>query len=340
MNGNRQSAKTRLATMADVAATAGVSQITVSRALRNPDSVAPETRKKIAAAIKQVDYVPNGVAGSLRSRQTNLVAAIIPSITHHFLGRMIQGFSDVLSPSGLHLMLGTSGESLLGEERIVAAFLAQRPRGILLHNTEHTDACRQLLAQSGIPVIETGDLAPKPIDTAVGYSNFDAAFAMTRHLIERGYRCIAFVGRMRQNERVAERLRGYLEALKEAGIAEKSGPIIEAPAGLGGGAQVISQLLEEHPLVDAVFFGGDALAGGALLECNRRGVPVPGRIAIAGYDDDDLAAELKPSLTALRIPRYETGRRVAETLLLMLRDVPVPSNTIDLGFELLHREST
>jgi hypothetical protein len=212
MKGNRQSAKPRLATMADVAATAGVSQITVSRALRNPDSVAPETREKIAAAIKQVDYVPNGVAGSLRSRQTNLVAAIIPSITHHFLGRMIQGFSDVLGPSGLHLMLGTSGESLLGEERIVAAFLAQRPRGILLHNTEHTDACRQLLAQSGIPVIETGDLGPNPIDTAVGYSNFDAAFAMTRHLIERGYRRIAFVSRTRPNERAAERLRGYREA--------------------------------------------------------------------------------------------------------------------------------
>jgi LacI family gluconate utilization system Gnt-I transcriptional repressor len=253
---------------------------------------------------------------------------------------MIQGFSDVLGPSGLHLMLGTSGESLLGEERIVAAFLAQRPRGILLHNTEHTDACRQLLTQSGIPVIEIGDLAPKPIDTAVGYSNFDAAFAMTRHLIDRGYRRIAFVGRTRQNERAAERLRGYREAVKASGIADPSAPIIEAPPGLGSGAQVISQLLDQHPRVDAVFYAGDALAGGALLECNRRGVPVPGRIAIAGYDDDDLAAELKPSLTALRIPRYETGRRVAETLPQMLADLPAPSNTIDLGFELLHREST
>ena len=330
--------KVDFARMAEVAAAAGVSQITVSRALRTPDSVAPATQKKIADAIRLVGYVPNNVAGSLRSRQTNLVAAIIPSITHHFLGKMIQGFSDVLGAQGMHLVLGTSGESLIGEERIVATFLGQRPRGILLHNTEHTDACRRLLALSGVPVIETGDLTPKPVDMAVGYSNFGASFAMTQHLIERGYMRIAFVSRVTHNERAAERLRGYKEALQQAGLPNDA--IIDAAPGLASGARVMTYLLEQRPDVDAVFFAGDALAGGALLECNRRGVQVPQRIAIAAYDDDDLAASLSPSLTAVRIPRYETGKRVAETLLQRLAGQTLPSQTIDLGFEVMHRQST
>ncbi len=333
-------AKPDFARMADVAAAAGVSQITVSRALRRPDSVAPETQKKVADAIRQVGYVPNQVAGSLRSRQTQLVAAIIPSIMHLFLGKMIQGFSDVLGAHGMHLVLGTSGESLLGEERIVATFLAQRPRGILLHNTAHTDACRRLLALSGIPVIETGDLAPQPIDMAVGYSNFGASYAMTQHLVGRGYRRIAFVSLVTQNERAAERLRGYRAALRDAGMTEPIDPIIDAAPGLNSGARVMAQLLDVRPEVDAVFFAGDKLASGALLECNRRGVAVPQRMAIAAYDDDDLAAALSPTLTALRIPRYETGSRVAETLLQRLAGQAMASNTIDLGFEVLHRQST
>ncbi len=324
--------------MSEVAAAAGVSQITVSRALRTPESVAPATQKKIADAISRVGYVPNNVAGSLRSRQTNLVAAIIPSITHLFLGKMIQGFSDVFHAQGMHLVLGTSGESLAGEERIVATFLGQRPRGILLHNTEHTEGCRRLLALSGVPVIETGDLTPTPVDMAVGYSNYGASRAMTVHLIERGYKRIAFVSRATHNERATERLRGYREALQEAGLP--SDAVIDAGAGLPSGAHVMAHLLDERPDIDAVFFAGDALAAGALLECNRRNVPVPQRIAIASYDDDDLAAALSPALTAMRIPRYETGARVAETLLQRLAGQAMPSQTIDLGFELVVRQST
>ncbi len=174
----------RVPTMADVAAAAGVSAVTVSRTLSSPSTVMPETRARITEAIKAVGYVPNNVAGSLRSKRSNLVATVIPSITHKFLSRMIQGISDVLMPSGLHLVLSTSGETLISEQAAVLSFLAQRPRGFLLHNTVHTDECRRLLRNSGVPVIETGDLASDPIGVAVSYSNYAAAVALTQHLVD------------------------------------------------------------------------------------------------------------------------------------------------------------
>ena len=115
---------------------------------------------------------------------------------------------------------------------------------------------------------------------------------------------------------------------------------MDAGPGLENGARAMAYLLDHRPEVDAVFFAGDLLAGGALLECNRRGVEVPGQMAIAAYDDYDLAVALSPSLTALRIPRYEIGRSVAETLLLRLDGKALSGKTVDLGFEVLHRQST
>lgn len=285
-------------------------------------------------------YLPNSVAGSLKSQRTNLVAAVIPSISHQFLAAMIQGISDVLAEGGFHLALGTSGESLVGEEKVVQTFLTQRPRAMLLHNTAHTDQCRELLLLSGVPVIETGDLPAEPLDSAVGYSNFEAARSMTEYLIGRGYKRTAFVGRAAGfNERTGERLRGYRTAVAEAGLEVREDLIFEATPGIHSGAQVISQLVTSRSDIQAVFFAGDNMAAGAILECNLQGWDVPGKIAIAGYDDSELATKLKPSLTALRVPRYEIGCAIARTALRKMAGEQV-ERRIDLGYEICKREST
>jgi LacI family gluconate utilization system Gnt-I transcriptional repressor len=327
------------ARMADVARVAGVAPITVSRALSFPESVAPETRKRIDAAVKAVGYLRNSVAGSLKSQRTKLIVAVIPSITHQFLATMIQGLSEVLAENGFHLILGTSGESLMGEEVAVRAFLAQKPCAIVLHNTAHTEDCRQLLALSQVPIIETGDLTEAPLDSTVGYSNFDAARSMTRHLIGRGYKRVAFVGRTAElNERTEERVRGYRAAMQEAGLSADEDLVVVADPGVRSGAAVITRLVEMGKNIDAVFFAGDLLAAGALLECQRQGWNVPERIAVAGYDDSELGASLHPALTTLHIPRYEIGREAAQIAL--RRMAGGGSERRDLGFDLRIREST
>lgn len=326
--------------MADVAKAAGVAPMTVSRALSTPGSVAPDTRQRIDEAIRELGYVGNRAAGSLKSRRSNLVVAVIPSVTHHSLASMIQGLSEGLAATGYHLVLATSGDSRAEEERILHAFLAQKPCAAVLHNTVHTDECRRLLQRSGMPVIETGDLSTQPLDIAIGYSNFQASRSMTRHLIGRGYQRIAFVYRRAEsNERTDERIRGYRAAMGEAGLAVDDELLFGSDAGVAGGAQTMRDILAVRPDVDAVFFTGNDAGAGGILACRREGWAVPRRVAIAGYDDTGLAVCLQPTLTTLRIPRLEIGRAAAAAILARLAGREVATRQ-DLGFELCVRESS
>jgi LacI family gluconate utilization system Gnt-I transcriptional repressor len=325
--------------MADVARLAGVSAMTVSRALRDGSGVGPETLKRIEAAAAEVGYLPNRVAGSLASRRTNVVGLIVPSLRNSLFAETIQGVADTVGPA-YDLMIADSGYTLKGEEAAILAFLSQRVCAIVLHNTKHTPRARALLKDAGIPCAETGNLIRQPIDISIGFSNHEAARAMTEYLIGRGYRRIGFVSlQLRDNDRAAERRAGYLAALAAHDIAADAGRILEMPPGLSSGARALTQLMEHGPGVDAVFLSGDVLATGALLEANRRGWQVPGQVAIVGSDDNELQESVTPPLTTLRFPRYEIGRHAARMLVDRLAGRSSGFAVLDLGFQLIERAS-
>lgn len=327
--------------MSDIARHAGVSPMTVSRALRAPATVSEKMRRKVDAAVREFGYLPNRIAGSLSSSRSNVVGLIVPSIRNSLYASMIQAISDVLRANGLHLMIANSGHRLEDEEALVSALLAQRVCGLVLHNTTHSRRVRELVAKTGVPVIETGNLPADPLDMAVSYSNFEAARAMTLHLARLGYRKIGFVTLpLRDNDRSQERRRGYFAALAELGLPADPGLVLEAPGGFSEGAEALVRLVHAHPDLDAGFFAGDVLAVGALFECQRRGWAVPGRVAIASFDDLDLLRHAVPTVTTLRIPRQEIGRRSAELLVNRLHGAPPERVRIDLGFEIVQREST
>ena len=327
--------------MSDIARHAGVSPMTVSRALREPATVSEEMRRKVDAAVREFGYLPNRIAGSLSSSRSNVVGLIVPSIRNSLYASMIQAVSEVLRANGLHLMIANSGHRLEDEEALVSALLAQRVCGLVLHNTTHSRRVRELVAKTGVPVIETGNLPADPLDMAVSYSNFEAARAMTLHLARLGYRKIGFVTLpLRDNDRSEERRRGYFAALIELGLPADPGLVLEAPGGFSEGADALVRLVQAHPDLDAGFFAGDVLAVGALFECQRRGWAVPGRVAIASFDDLDLLRHAVPTVTTLRIPRAEIGRRSAELLVNRLHGAPTERIRIDVGFEIVQREST
>jgi LacI family gluconate utilization system Gnt-I transcriptional repressor len=327
--------------MSDVARRAGVSTMTVSRALRDPATVSEEMRRKVEAAVAEIGYLPNRIAGSLSSNRSNVVGLIVPSIRNSLFAATIQGISDVLRASGYQLLISDSGHRLEEEEALVEALLAQRVCGLVLHNTQHTPRVRELVEKTGVPTIETGNLPRKPLDMAVAYSNFEAARAMTIHLARLGYRKIGFISLpLQSNDRSEERRRGYFAALKELGRPVDPTLTLEAQSGFGPGADALVRLREAHPDLDAAFFAGDVLAVGALFECQRRGWAVPSRIAIASFDDVELLRHAVPTVTSVRIPRYEIGRRSAEILLERLRGGARERTVIDLGFEIVQREST
>lgn len=315
--------------------------MTVSRALRDPESVSEAMRRKVEAAVRQFGYLPNRIAGSLSSKRSNIVGLVVPSLRNSLYATMIHAISDVLRANGLHLMIADSGHRLEDEESLVAALLAQRVCGLVLHNTTHSKRVQELLARTDIPVVETGNLTSRPLDMVVSYSNFEAARAMTAHLGRLGYRKIGFVTLpLRDNDRSRERRRGYFAALRELGLPADPDMVLEAAGGFSEGADALVRLVQTHPDIDAAFFAGDVLAVGALFECQRRGWAVPARIAIASFDDLDLLRHTVPAVTTLRLPRQEIGRRGAELLVNRLRGAAREKTRIDVSFEVVQREST
>jgi LacI family gluconate utilization system Gnt-I transcriptional repressor len=327
--------------MHDIARHAGVSPMTVSRALRDPATVSEKMRRKVEAAVREFGYVPNRIAGSLSSKRSNVVGLIIPSIRNSLYASMVQAISDVLHANGLHLMIANSGHRLEDEEALVEALLSQRVCGLILHNSSHSKRVHELLERSDVPVIETGNLPDKPLDMAVSYSNFEAAKAMVLHIGRLGHRKIGFVTLpLKNNDRSRERRRGYMAALKELGLPADPSLVFEAAGSFSDGADALERLVQMHPDAKAGFFAGDVLAVGALFECQRRGWAVPERFAIASFDDLDLLRHTVPAMTTLRIPRQEIGRRSAELLIGRLQGAPRERLKIDMGFEIVQREST
>src|SRR5215470_9173581 len=144
--------------MRDVARRAGVSVMTVSRTLNEPSKVSEEMRQRVRAVVDEIGYVPNRLARSLSSNRSNVVGLIVPSIRNSLFAETIKGISDVLSGNGFHLMIADSGPGLQQEQEAITAFLTQRVAGLVLHNTSHTPAATEMIANARIPVVENGNL--------------------------------------------------------------------------------------------------------------------------------------------------------------------------------------
>jgi LacI family transcriptional regulator, gluconate utilization system Gnt-I transcriptional repressor len=333
-------ARTGRPRLLDVATAAGVSAMTVTRVLRDPGKVAARTRERVQRVLAETGYTPDLVARGLASNRSGLIAAVIPLLTNSLIAEIMQGLTDALVPAGYHLLLGASGFSAAEEEVLVRAFLSRRIDGIYLTGVIHTDETVRMLERAGIPVVEGGNLTADPIDMVVGYSNVDAARTVTRYLIEQGYGKIGYIGaHPHDNDRARDRRRGYELAL--AAARRKCDPrlCIETSLDIDAGATAMGTLLDRHPVLRAVFCSADAIAVGAMYECQRRRVAIPARMAIAGFDDIAIAAQVVPALTTLRVPRYAIGQRAGAMICDRLAGRSVKQRVVDTGFELVTRDS-
>lgn len=329
-------------TMADVAARAGVTKMTVSRVLRHPERVRQDTRDRVLRMMGELGYVPNRVAGSLTAGRSGLVAAIVPTLRHSLFADTIEGMSDVLAEAGLDLIVANSRYRADVEEGQIRTLLERRPDAMVLTGLTHTPEARLLLQSAGIPVVETWESMDEPLDVAVGFSNREAAEAMTRALIESGYRRIAFVnGPSEANERARHRAEGYAAAMREAGLKPRP---VEVVGDVGAirvetGGAVLDKLIQARPAPDAIFFTSDVFAVGAILACRVRGIRVPEDLGIAGFHDLEMGRLVTPSLTTVHVPALEIGRRAGQVVVARLVDgQAVPKG--DLPFRVVRREST
>ncbi len=325
--------------MEAVARRAGVSVITVSRALREPQRVAPETRSRILSAVAEIGYVPNLVAGSLKSRRSGFVGGIIPTTAQPVAAEVVRGMTESLREPGLRLFLADSGFSPEEEQELVVSMLARRPDAIFLTGVTHTELTRRLLAAARIPVVEIGNLCEAPIDILVGFSNFLAAEMITKAVLASGRRTIGYIGQTGRAhiDRVRDRLDGFGQALTDAGLPFEQHRVVECGLGYEDGARGLRALLERDQSIDAVVCSSDIIAVGALFEAQRLGIAVPGRLAIGGIDDTEVSAQCVPALSTVRLPRFMMGRVAGELICQRLAGKPIARPVVDLGFELVMR---
>ena len=326
--------------MREIARRAGVAPITVSRALADPDKVSPETRARIMEVVEREGFVPNQLASSMRSRR-RIIGTMVPPLINSGIAEQVQGMSDACHDAGYQLLLIQGDFDARAEETAIRALLGWQPVGLILQAFVQSPAARRLLARGEPSVVEISEIrGRKPIDMAVGVSNFETAYAMTCHLVRKGYRRIGFVSTpIHGNDRLRQRRIGYRQALVDSGHVYPENLEIEVPITPVGGAQALTGLCERDPKLDVIFCSSDTLAIGAVQECHRRGWAVPGRIAIAGYGDIDLASQLYPRLTTLRVNRYEMGRRAVQHLLRRRDGEANVPDVLPIGFEIVDRES-
>lgn len=324
----------------DVATAAGVSVVTVSRAMNAPEVVSARTRARIDEAMQRVGYVPDLVARSMAQQRTRIVAAFVPTLTDSIFASTIQGLSDAIAADGLQLLLGNTQYSLEVEERLVRAVLGRRPDALALTGTTRTEPLRRLLLQAQVPTVEMWNLVDDPLDMAVGFSNRAAGRALTRHLIARGYRRIGYVGRpVGGNERAEARRDGYRDALREAGLETRSTWLWETETSMSTGEEAIDRLAGDGG-VDAIVFSGDNPAAGAILACQSRGIAVPDELAICGFGDFEIARRVPGGLTTVRIDSYGIGHAAGTLLLRAVAGDRAADRCVDLGFEIVVRGST
>lgn len=327
-------------TLAEVARQAGVSPITASRALRGERAVTADLVARVQAAADSLGYIPDPAARALASQRSTQIPILVPLLSNALFVDLLEAVHSTLAPHGYQTLIGVTHYQPEQEEQLLRTYLTHRPAGLLLTGFDRTEAGRQLLARSGLPCVHLMELTRAEGVYCVGFSQEQAGEAITTHLVARGYQRIAFVA-AQLDPRTLQRALGYRRCLQQRGMYDPRLELLSPqPSSMELGGQLLAQLVQAHPDCDAVFFCNDDLAQGALLMALRLGIAVPGRLAVAGFNDLSGSDQMVPPLTTVRTPRKAIGAEAAAVLLRLIRgESPEPASR-DLGFELMVRQST
>ena len=330
------------ARLREVAERAGVSIRTVSYALNSPSRVAPDTLARVLAVIEELSYSPNVVARGLKTGRTGLVGLIVPHLDVPYFAEVTRELVTALRPHGLTLVVDqTDGrpdrerELLLeGSRGAVFDALVVSPLALTAEDLSRRSP--------DTPVVLLGE---RLIDSALDHvlvDNTAGAYDATRHLVERGYRRIAFVGHLHSppSDTSSLRLAGYRRALAEAGLPADEDTLVLEDFGRAMGVLAVDRLLDRRDPPDAVFCVSDLLALGAVRAAHLRGVSMPDDLGVVGFDDVEDGRYATPSLTTVSPDKRALAQETAALLTARLAGVDTPPQSIVVGHRLVVREST
>lgn len=320
-------------TLRDVSQASGVSEMTVSRVLRNRGDVSQNTRDKVLLVAKQLGYVPNKIAGALASQRVNLVAVIIPSLSNMVFPEVMTGISEVLETTDLQPVVGVTDYLPEKEERVLYEMLSWRPSGVIIAGLEHSETSAMMLKASGIPVVEIMDIDGSPVDAMVGISHRRAGREMAVSILKAGYRKIGFLGtKMPLDHRARKRFEGFTEALAKSGVEVTDQEFYSGGSALVKGREMTQELLRRNPNLDFLYFSNDLIGAGGLLYLIEKGISIPNQIGLAGFNGVELLKGLPRQLATMDACRSEIGRKAAE---MIVQQVNHPKTSFEKVHELV-----
>lgn len=326
-------------TLIDVARVAGVSSITVSRALRNPEKVSPKLRETILRIIEDMGYVPDFAARALASSNSGIIGVLSPVLASYVFLSVMRGIEDRVRSTDMRIQYANTHFDPDEEIKQLKLFFGQNPAGIIIAGVEVHEPVMELLRKAPCPVVQIMDITVPPVDMAIGIDHRAAAIAATRHLLAAGYRRIGLLGG-HMDIRGRHRLEGYRSVLEEAGHFDPA--LVQSydmHTSVGAGCTLLDRLLRQAPDTDAAFCHNDDIALGVLFECQRRGLRVPEDFGICGFNDLDFTSVSQPTLTTVRLPRYDIGFRAVDMIMRADTDNRI-RGTVDLCYTVIERQST
>lgn len=328
----------RRITMADVAREAGVSLMTVSRALNDKDGISEVTRQRIQAVVDRLGYRPSSIARGLVTKRTGTIGLVVPDNSNPFFSEVARGVEHAAYAEGYNVFLCNTEEDPRREKLVLESLTEKLVDGLILCSSrlanEELHAALNYFATCVMV-----NRAPHS-DNVSGLRPDDAhgSRQAIQHLLSRGHRAIAYLGGPERSFSGGIRKRSYFEVLEEVGIIPNPGWVRHCLPMVDASQQAAKDLLCDHPEVTAFFCFNDLVAVGALKACAELGLAVPDDVMIVGFDDIPLASFVSPALTTVNLPRYELGRKASETLMLQINGQPSGTDTI-LPVELVIRGS-
>ena len=328
-------------TIEDVAAQANVSRQTVSRVLTGRDRVADETRARVTAVIERLGYQPNLVAQSLVTRHTYAVGLVVGDITNPFFPEVARGVLDTAQAKGYNVFLCNTDGDPHHEFRILQSLAAHAVDGIILYPSYNSDDNLRVFSEQYHPLVVVNHPFEHPGVSLVMMDSRQGAKLAVDYLVGKGHTAIGMVtGVSDPSPDRVRRIQGFREALAVHGLSVLGEWIVPCAAPtLECGYEAGRQLLTRHPEVTAIFAYNDLLALGIIRACKDMGRRVPTDCAIVGFDDIQWSAMATPSLTSVRIDKYELGQQAMNRLLTMLDDPEASFPPLCVGVELIIRES-
>ena len=309
-------------TIKDIAKEAGVSIATVSFVVNGKDQhISEATRQRVKDVMKKYNYIPNAMAGSLVTRRTGIIGLILPDIMNPFFPGIARGAEDRANEEGYSIIFCNTDDKIEVEEKYIESLTSKMVDGIIIAHSSNSDQMGEILERTQIPVILIDrDFDSKNILGKVLVNNKDGARQAVCHMVEKGYRKIAYLSGSLKTQTAMDRLEGYKEALREKNL-----PVVEVLIKYGEyrvewGRKGIEELLTEKQDFDAVFCGNDLIAIGAMKELLKHGYRVPEDKGVMGFDDIYMSQMVEPELTTVKQPNYEMGYQAVDLLIRHLKE--------------------